>query len=185
MSGLDWDYEDLARQAQMGLDRVGVSFFRRHGARVREDSVDFHGYEHVDLEVRHDGHRLHVRHYGPGRGPEGSLVTGAPLQTEEFVSTFDDRPTAEVPVEWLAQWLAGLPVGEVAPERAARAVDPDNPFAATPREPRAAPPPAQNPFLSERSASEALPNPFAPSPGTDRRQQALDWLRGDDEPQPK
>jgi hypothetical protein len=179
MSTLDWDYEALARQVQTGLDRIGVSFFRRHGARIREDTIDFHGYEHVELEVAHAGHRLHLRHYGPARGPEAQEVTGAPLQTEEFHSAFDDRPASEVPVATLAQWLALLPVGEAPPERAAPRVDPANPFLGG--APASRPAPAANPFLAERTPTAPLANPFAPQPGQDRRKQALDWLRGEDE----
>ena len=181
MSLLDWDYEDLARRTQSGLDRLSVSFFRRHGARVRRDELDFHGYDHVDLEVTHDGHRLHVRQYAPARGLDEAPARSGALPAEEFESTFDGRPAAEVPVEQLARWLASLPAGEAPPEPQRAAADPTNPFASAPR-PRPAPPPpapAHNPFLTERPSSPAA-NPFAPPSADERRQRALDWLRDDE-----
>ena len=177
MSLLDWDCEEVARRVQTGLDRLSVSFFRRHGARIRRDDLDFHGFEHVELEVAHGGHRLHVRQYAPPRGLDAKPTTGAPLAVEEFTSTFDDRPAAEVPLDVLAGWLATLPVGEAPPERARPAADPANPFAA-PTRPASAPMP--NPFASERPSAPGA-NPFAPPSADERRHRALEWLRDDDE----
>ncbi len=181
MSLLDWDYEDLARQVQGGLDRLSVSFFRRHGARVRRDELDFHGYEHVELEVAHGGHRLRVRQYTRARGLDESAAPSGPRPAEEFESVFDDRPAAEVSVARLAAWLASLPAGE-APSVAERPqADAANPFG-TPTGRRASRPPAPaapNPFVGERPSGPAT-NPFAPPAADERRQRALDWLSGDE-----
>jgi hypothetical protein len=181
MSLLDWDYDDLARQVQHGLDRLSVSFFRRHGAHVRRDELDFHGYDHVDFEVAHAGHRLRVRQYTRARGLDESAAPSGPRPAEEFESTFDDRPAASVPVEQLARWLASLPAGEASPAVDRPAADAANPFAAParPRAPRAPGPPASNPFATERPSGPAA-NPFAPPPADERRQRALDWLGGDE-----
>jgi hypothetical protein len=181
MSLLDWDYDDLARQVQGGLDRLSVSFFRRHGARVRRDELDFHGYDHVEFELAHDGHRLCVRQYTRARGLDETPAPSGPRPAEEFESQFDDRPAAEVPVERLARWLASLPLGEAPPETDRPAADAANPFAAPARRsaPRAPTAPAPNPFASERPSGPAA-NPFAPPAADERRQHALDWLRGDE-----
>src|SRR5215210_1102563 len=132
MSLLDWDYDDLARQAQEGLDRLSVSFFRRHGARMRRDVLDFHGYELVEFEVAYAGHRLRVRQYTRARGldeaPRAGLEAG-----EEFESAFDDRPAGDVPRTRLAQWLASLPAGEAVTEREQPAAEAANPFGVPPR----------------------------------------------------
>src|SRR5690242_5165388 len=112
MSLLDWDYEELAERVQTGLDRLSVGFFRAHGARIRRDDEDFHGYEHVELEVSHGGHRLYVKQYGRARRlDEGPPAPGA-VPLEEFASTFDERPAGEVARPELARWLAALPAGE-------------------------------------------------------------------------
>src|SRR5262249_19738599 len=116
MSLLEWDYEELARRTRRGLDRLSVSFFRSHGARVRQDALDFPGHEHVELEVAHGGHRLRVRQYGQPQGPERASLEDAARGLVEFVSTFDDRPTGQVAVGELARWLAELPAGEAPPE---------------------------------------------------------------------
>jgi hypothetical protein len=183
MSLLDWDYEEIAHRVQRGLDRLSVSFFRRHGARILRDTVDFHGYEHLELEVAHGGHRLHIRQYAPARGLDGTPAAASPAVAEEFTSTFDGRPAAEVPVKELARWLATLPVGEAPPEPATTAPDPHNPFAAARDLPERAAepplPPERNPFLRERPR-QPTPNPFAPPAPEERRRRALDWLRGED-----
>jgi hypothetical protein len=185
MSLLDWDYDEVARRAQTGLDRLSVSFFRGHHARMRRDELDFHGFEHVELEVSHDGHRLHVRQYGRARGQDEVLAAGEAVPLEEFESTFDNRPAAEVPVAELARWLATLPVGEAPREAARPAADPANPFAPSPDAPRPRrpepPTPAANPFLAERPSASPTSNPFAPPAPEERRERALDWLRGDDD----
>ncbi len=180
MSLLDWDYEDLARQVQKGLDRLSVSFFRRHGARVRRDELDFHGYEHVEFEVAHAGHQLRVRQYTRARGLDESAAPSGPRPAEEFESTFDGRPAARVPVAELARWLASLPAGEASPETSRSAPDAANPFAAEvkPRAPRAPSAPAANPFAADRPTGPAT-NPFAPPSADERRQRALDWLSGE------
>jgi hypothetical protein len=180
MSLFDWDYDDLARQVQRRLDRLSVSFFRRHGARLRRDELDFHGYDHVEFEIAHDGHRLHVRQYTRAESLDETSVASGPRPAEEFESTFDGRPAADVPADRLAAWLASLPAGEAPAEMARPPTDAANPFAvpATPQASRPPSAPAANPFASGRS-SEPAANPFAPPPADERRQRALDWLGGD------
>jgi hypothetical protein len=180
MGLLDWDYDDLARQVQGGLDRLSVSFFRRHGARVRRDELDFHGYDHVELEVTHDGHHLRVRQYTRAHGLADTAAPADPRPAEEFESLFDDRPAAEVAVARLARWLASLPAGEAPAEAQRPAADAANPFGVPQRPaPRAPATPAANPFAGERPSGPAG-NPFAPPGAEERRQHALDWLRGDE-----
>lgn len=181
MSLFDWDYDDLARQVQGGLDRLSVSFFRRHGARLRRDELDFHGYDYVEFEVAHDGHRLRVRQYTRAENFAETAAPSGPRPAEEFEATFDDRLAAEVPVERLAAWLATLPAGEAPPAAPRPAADAANPFAApsTRPAPRAPSAPAPNPFAGER-AGESAANPFAPPSADERRQRALDWLGGDE-----
>jgi hypothetical protein len=183
MSLLDWDYDELARRVQTGLDRLSVSFFRGHGARLRRDELDFHGFEHVELEINHDGHWLRVRQYGRARGQD-EMAAGEAVPLEEFSSTFDDRPATEAARPELARWLATLPAGEAPREAAPPAADLANPFA-PPAEarPRARPEPAApaaNPFLAERRSEPPPRNPFAPPAADERRDRALDWLRGDE-----
>ncbi len=183
MSLLEWDYDEIARRVQTGLDPIGVSFFRRHGARMRRDALDFHGFEHVDLEVAYDGHCLVVTQYARARGLD-EIDGSERVPVEEFTSTFDARPTADVPTAELAAWLASLPVGEAVGTAERPLADPTNPFAPPPgtREPRrqSPPTPAANPFLPERSSPPTSSNPFAPPSGDERRERARDWLRGDD-----
>ena len=184
MSLFEWDYDELAARAQRGLDRLSVSFFRSHGARIRQDALDFHGHEHVELEVAHGGHRLQVRQYGPPQGPERAAVDDAARGLVEFVSTFDGRPTTDVVPGELARWLAELPPGEAPAEPKAAQADPANPFlaerGARDAEPGAATLPATNPFLGERPRGAPTNNPFAPPAGDERRQRALEWLSDDD-----
>src|ERR671932_196937 len=78
MSLLDWDYDDLARQVQGGLDLLSVSFFRRHGARVRRDELDFHGYDHVEFELAHDGHRQRAAEWAGGQSVRAARRRRAP-----------------------------------------------------------------------------------------------------------
>lgn len=179
MSLLDWDYNELARRIQSGLDRATVSFLRGHRARIRRDEVDFHGYEHIELEVAHGGHRLHVRQYARARGLDEVAGAGA-VPVEQFSSTFDGRPAAQVPVATLARWLATLPEGAAPAQTEAGALDPTNPFVAeAPPRPEPTSAPAANPFLAERASQPAV-NPFAPPSPEERRRRALDWLRGDE-----
>jgi len=181
MSLLDWDYDEIAYRVQTGLDRLTVSFFRHHGARVRHDAVDFHGYEHVELEVAHGGHRLHVRQYARARSlDETPIGRSEPYPTEEFSSTFDDQPASAVPIGRLRAWLASLPAGEAVPA-AEPPPDPTNPFAPPPRRRSKSPAaPTPNPFLAERPPPTSPENPFAPPSAEEKRRRALDWLQGDD-----
>ena len=183
MGLLDYDFDDLARQVQEGLERIGINFLRAHGARVRRDLVDFHGHEQVDLEVTHDGRTLTIHQVGRPRGLEAD--TAAPPSgevEEEFDSTFDGWPAAQYPREELAQWLASLPAGEAPRERLRAAPDPANPFAAE----RPAPLPQLetepdfNPFLGQRPRPSGS-NPFADAERDRKRQDMLRRLRGDDE----
>src|SRR4051794_35364618 len=181
MSLLNWDHDEIAYRVQTGLDRLSVSFFRRHGARVRRDEVDFHGYEHVDLEVAHAGHRLQVRQYARTGDTDAAVGLHEPFPTEEFESTFDDAPAQAVPAGQLAAWLASLPLGEAKGPANVPAADPTNPFAPPPRVGSAGPlARANNPFLGERPRAPDLANPFAPPAADEQRQQAVEWLRSDD-----
>ena len=182
MSLLDWDYDEIAYRVQTGLDRLTVSFFRHHGARVRHDAVDFHGYEHVELEVAHGGHRLHVRQYARARSlDETPIGRSEPYPTEEFSSTFDDQPASAVPIGRLRAWLASLPAGEAVPAAEPPPPDPTNPFAPPPRRRSKSPAaPTPNPFLAERPPPTSPENPFAPPSAEEKRRRALDWLQGDD-----
>ncbi|HEY8477333.1 MAG TPA: hypothetical protein VIN09_10760 [Chloroflexota bacterium] len=177
MGLLDYDYDELARRLQTGLDRITVSFLRKHRARVLRDIVDFHGNELVELEVVHEGHRLHVRQTARQREGSSSTASVEGLVLEDFESTFDGRPTREVPVERLARWLASLPPGEAPEEptasrRATSELD-------APREPDLL---RQNPFAPSSAAGER-PNPFAvDEEEKKRRKKALEaWLRGEDD----
>ena len=176
MGLLDYDYDELAERVQHGLDRLTANFLTAHRARVRLDQVDFHGREHLDLELEYAGHRLRVRQMGRADEPGAA---GVP-EPEEFESLFDGRPSREWAREELAAWLRGLPAGAATPTGEARPVDPHNPFLAEAR-PRAERP-LENPLLGERPASGAKrPNPLA---GEDdeaerRKRRALEWLSGD------
>src|SRR5688572_2516531 len=131
MSFLDYDYDDLARQVQDGLERIGVSFLRSHGARIRRDLVDFHGFEQIDLEVSAGGHTLVVHQVGRPRGFDHSTAAvSADAPDEEFASSFDGAPAVNTPADEIARWLASLPVGEAPPERPRARADAANPFAA-------------------------------------------------------
>ena len=182
MSFFDYDYDDLATQVQQGLERLAVNFLRSHGARISRDLVDFHGYEQIELELSHAGHTLKVHQVGPPRGP-GIAPAEAPAGAlaEEFESTFDGWPAANVPPEDLARWLAGLPLGEAPPERAGGARDPKNPFLADrpAAAPRSAEVPAFNPFLADR-ADTVGSNPFLDSERECKRREMLRRLKGEE-----
>jgi hypothetical protein len=181
MSLLNWDHDEIAYRVQTGLDRLSVSFFRGHGARVRRDDVDFHGYEHVDLEVAHAGHRLQVRQYARAGESDAPAGPREPFPTEEFASTFDDAPARAVPAGQLAAWLASLPLGEATAPAKVSEPDPTNPFAPPPRAGSAEPIAREkNPFLVERPRAPDPANPFAPPATDEQRQRALEWLRSDD-----
>ena len=183
MGMLDYDYDDLARQVQHGLERIGINFLRSHGARVRRDLVDFHGYEQVDLELTHDGHTLKVHQVGRPRGFDAEAAPAVTAEIEEeFESTFDGWPAAHFPPEELARWLAGLRQGEAPPERLKASPDAANPFAAERPAPlpRLEPEPSINPFLTERGQPSGS-NPFADSDRDRKRQEMLRRLKGDDD----
>jgi hypothetical protein len=174
MSLFDYDYDELARRVQSRLDRLTVDYLKSHGARIKRDVLDFHGDEHIELEVEHGGRRLTVRQLGPATGLDPA--NAPPLVV--FESTFDGQPAAKTSVATLAHWLAELPAGEAAPERKTSAVDTDNPFAAGPT--RDVPSdPGFNPFLRPRQQSSGE-NPFQTGDADERKKKALDWLGGDD-----
>jgi hypothetical protein len=177
MSFLSYDYDDLARQVQHGLERVGISFLRAHGARMLRDVVDFHGNERIDLELSHDGHTLKIHQVGQPRGFEGAE---GPVDLEEFESSFDGWPSENTAPEILAQWLAGLPAGEAPREAGRREVDATNPFASErpASTTRRAPDTSANPFLGERTEAPDS-NPFAAGDREKQRQEMLRRLRGD------
>jgi hypothetical protein len=107
-------------------------------------------------------------------------VPEGPRPAEEFESLFDDRPAAEAPVGRLARWLASLPAGEAPAEAQRPSADAANPFGAPAKPaPRAPAAPAANPFATDRPSAPTA-NPFAPPGADERRQHALDWLRGDE-----
>jgi hypothetical protein len=183
VSLFEYDYDDLAQQIQNGLERIAVNFLRAHGARVRRDLVDFHGYEQIDLELTHGGHTLKVHQVGRPRGPGYSPSEPPPAGLEEeFESTFDGWPASNTPLETIAQWLASLPAGEAPPEAPRAAKDASNPFAKegpartfdAPKEP------AFNPFLADRPEPGGR-NPFADPDRERRRQEMLRRLGGEDE----
>jgi hypothetical protein len=183
VSFLDYDFDDLARQVQYGLERLGINFLRSHRARVRRDLIDFHGYEQVDLELSHAGHTLRIHQAGRPRGFEDLPTTVEVDDTkEEFESTFDGSPAINTPPEIIAGWLASLPLGEAPPERKRANLEPTNPFAAErrPALPRLEPEPTFNPFVSG-SAEPPGPNPFADPDRDRKRQEMLRRLRGEDE----
>jgi hypothetical protein len=184
MSLLDYDFDELAQQVQQGLERIAVNFFRAHGARIKQDALDFHGLELIDLELSFGGHTLKLHQVGRPRGPsyaETALPPGA--QAEEFESQFDGWPAEDAPVETIALWLASLPAGEAPRERPGAGDTTGNPFAAEQK----APPlpldaaPTFNPFLNEAPRGRAGPNPFADSGRDARRRDALRWLQDDDQ----
>lgn len=180
MSLFDYDYDDLARQVQEGLERLGVNFLRSHGARITRDQLDFHGVEYVDLELTHDGRTLKVHQIGRPRGVADAPTESGPVEGETFESSFDGWPATNTPAEDIARWLAGLPAGEARPETARPTASVDNPFGASP--PRASQPSREsdfNPFLGG-GARPSGANPFADDERERKRQDALRRLKGDD-----
>lgn len=183
MSFLEYDYDDLARQVQSGLERLGISFLRAHGARMLRDVVDFHGYERVDLALSHGGHSLTIHQVGRPRGFEAEADDrSGPVIDEEFESTFDGRPAERTPRQELARWLASLPAGEAPREKAPPIADRSNPFAAERRQPtaRLEAEPSFNPLLADRGGPGG-DNPFADPERDRKRQELLRRLRGDEE----
>ena len=180
MSLFDYDYDELANQLQNGLERITVNFLRSHGARVHNDTLDFHGIERIDLELEHAGHSIKVHQVGRPRGP--GYEAGSEMGPgEEFETLFDGWPTENTGPEVIASWLASLPVGEAPPERESRQPTSNNPFAAERasggrRDPVDS---GRNPFLSEPSGGVDR-NPFAVDDAERRRQELLRRLRGDD-----
>jgi hypothetical protein len=187
MDLFSYDHEELARRIQTGLDRMTVNYLRAHGARVHRDDMDFHGFEHVDLDVEFDNHHLVVRQTGRLRepmpdSPQAAGMPGVAFSPDNdlssFESTFDGQPSSAAATELLAQWLALLPPGEHKEERRRPDVDASNPFLADVEEQRKHEP--VNPFLSaKRSGPE--PNPFAPDDSDQKRRAAFNWLAGDEE----
>jgi hypothetical protein len=180
VSLFDYDYDELANQLQNGLERIAVNFLRSHGARVHNDTIDFHGIERIDLELEYAGHSIKVHQVGRPRGP-GYDARPEMGPGEEFETLFDGWPTENTGPEVIASWLASLPVGEAPPERESRRPASNNPFAAERSSKRRGDPvdPGRNPFLSEQS-SGVEPNPFAVDDAERRRQEMLRRLRGDD-----
>ena len=174
-----YDHEELARRIQSGLDRMTVNYLRAHGAQVHRDDLDFHGFEHVDLEVKFDNHHLVVRQ--TGRAADSAASTAPPEAdlVSTFQSTFDDQPASAVSTGLIAQWLALLPAGEHKEERAKPQVDPNNPFFSDIKERQKNEP--VNPFLSNETKASTTPNPFAPDDSDKKRRAAFNWLAGDEE----
>ena len=112
-----YDHEELARRIPTGLDRIAANYLRAHGAKVHRDDADFHGFEHLDLEVTFDNHHLVVRQTDQLRA-----VPGEPPKTDHdlnhFESTWIRHPAVRPSTALIAQWLALLPDRGV--QRAAR-----------------------------------------------------------------
>jgi hypothetical protein len=188
MDLFSYDHEELARRIQTGLDRMTVNYLRAHGAHVHRDDLDFHGIEHVELDVEFDKHHLVLRQTGRLREPvsdspeaAGTLGRAFPADTDlnSFESTFDGQPASAAPTGLIAQWLALLPPGERKEERPKPAVDASNPFLADVEERQKNEP--INPFLSGAKRSSGEPNPFAPEDSDEKRRAAFNWLAGDEE----
>ena len=175
-----YDHEELARRVQTGLDTMTINYLRAHGARMHRDDLDFHGFEHIDLEVRFDRHHLVVRQTGRLRDPAPGSDTAPEHDLSSFESTFDEQPASTVSIGLLAQWLALLPAGEHKEERSKPRVDASNPFLADVQERQKAEP--LNPFLAGAKQASPEPNPFAPDDSDKKRRAAFDWLAGDEEP---
>lgn len=172
-----YDYDELAENIQTRVNRLTVNFLRHHGARMRRDDVDFHGFENVDLELTHDGHTLVIRQSSRTEAEPSPIGSSVEVAIETFESLFDGQPTNEVARGLLAQWLALLPQGEARNATDRRAIDPANPFLADQEE--QASEPTVNPFLSD-APRDTDTNPFAPSDGDKKKRAALDWLKADD-----
>jgi hypothetical protein len=181
MALFDYDYGDLARQVQHGLERIGVNFLRGHGALIGRDLVDFHGWEQVDLELSYGPHTLVVHQVGRPRGVDGAPIGELPAGLEEeFSSTFDGWPAANQPRDAIAVWLSSLPAGEARPPERKPLAEPENPFATERSKPRsdAAPEPGFNPFLQGPSRPSGA-NPIAESDRETKRREALRRLKED------
>ena len=182
MTLFNYDYDDLAQQIQTGLERLAVNFLRSHGARIRRDLVDFHGYEQVELELSHGGHALQVRQIGRPRSPGVVEVDAVPGAEEVFETTFDGWPAADVPRETIARWLAELPVGQAPPEPPRTGRAQANPFTAE-RPPAATEQSREqtfNPFLADQPRRSGS-NPFVDTERERKRQEVLRQLKGDEE----
>ena len=123
-----YDHEELARRIQTGLDRMTMNYLRAHGARVVRDDLDFHGFEHIELELTSDGHHLIVRQAGKPKDSSPDAPPDVADAVSTFESTFDAQPASTISAGIIAQWLALLPEGEHKQERAKPQVDPANPF---------------------------------------------------------
>jgi hypothetical protein len=174
----DYDYEEMAERLQSRVDRLTVNFLRHHGARVRRDDVDFHGFEHVDLELTHGGHTLVLRQSGHSEPAPSPVSTSVEVAIETFESLFDGQPASDVQRDLLAQWLALLPEGEARQEGERSSIDPSNPFLADQTDEGSEP--IANPFLSDAPKRQDTTNPFAPRDGDKKKRAALDWLTSDD-----
>jgi hypothetical protein len=179
MDLFSYDHEELARRIQTGLDRMTVNYLRAHGARIIRDELDFHGFEHIDLDVTFDGRHLVVRQTSRSAAAASTAPPRLADALSTFESTFDDQPASEVSTGLIAQWLALLPSGELKETRAKPQVDPGNPFLADKQERNQEEP--VNPFLASGTKSARTPNPFAPDDSDQKRRAAFDWLAGDEE----
>jgi hypothetical protein len=175
-----YDHEELARRIQTGLDRMTVNYLRAHGARVHRDDLDFHGFEHVDLEVEHDNHHLVVRQTSRLRESATDAPSPADADISSFESTFDGQPADSASTGLIAQWLALLPAGELKEARPKPHIDASNPFLSDVQE-RQSQEPAVNPFLTGPKKPAPERNPFAPDDSDRKRRAAFDWLAGEDE----
>jgi hypothetical protein len=174
-----YDHEELARRIQTGLDRMTVNYLRAHGARFVRDELDYHGFEHIDLELMSDGHRLTVRQTGRPKDSSPDAPPDVADAVSTFESTFDEQPASTVSAAMIAQWLALLPEGEYREERVKPQVDPANPFLSDIEERQQDEP--VNPFLTKGSKVQPASNPFAPDDSDKKRRAAFEWLAGDEE----
>jgi hypothetical protein len=175
-----YDHEELARRIQTGLDRMTVNYLRAHGARVHRDDLDFHGFEHVDLEVEHDNHRLVVRQTSRLREPDPNAPHRVDTDISSFESIFDGHAASAASTAVITQWLALLPAGELKEARPKPQIDASNPFLADVQE-RQNEEPAVNPFLTGNKTPASERNPFAPDDSDRKRRAAFNWLAGEDE----
>ncbi|MFN0074521.1 MAG: hypothetical protein ACKVVP_23820 [Chloroflexota bacterium] len=179
MDIFSYDHEELARRIQTGLDRMTVNYLRGHGARVRHDDLDFHGFEHIDLELSFDHHTLAIRQVGPTSSTSVADRAHATSAVSVFESSFDGQPSDTVSTGMLAQWLALLPEGELREPRAQPVIDPTNPFLSDLTERKKDE--TVNPFQSKQPKPKPDSNPFAAEDSDKKRRAAFDWLAGDDE----
>jgi hypothetical protein len=162
------------------LERLGVTFLRAHGARIRRDILDFHGNEQIDLELSSGGHTLQIQQVGRPRGATAGVDEAPPL--ELFESHFDGWPSTNTGTELIAEWLSNLPLGEAPPEAADSSRDLSNPFANDrPSERGRSESNAFNPFLGERSSPRSGSNPFLKRDRDREREEMLRRLRGEED----